>query len=168
MFRRRWLLLLSATAALASAGTQSRNDGLAASTVSAGKRVQVSVEVETLTYESPLRGQVWGCDDCGGGTRVSDARTTHVTKLDLREGKKQIIVPLSAYADLGNPTAITFRKEAKGLVFVIEGGDTTIGHGYEASFFLETGAIMRRRVVLKGDPNESWEETRYARPTTLD
>jgi hypothetical protein len=123
--------------------------------------------VDTLTEDSALRRRVWGCDDCGE-QNISYARTTRVVGLDVREGGLRIAVPLSASMDLGNPRQVKFRKYAKGLVFTIEGGDTTIGHGYEAAFFVEAGAIVRRRVVSTVFPDRAWEDTRYSRPTDLD
>ena len=168
--RSKWQLLslcvgLAAVAGSAQVGTH--RGRVAASTVSGGKRVEVVASVDTLGDEDPMRRQVWGCDDCGEQNE-SFARTTRVVGLDVRDEGSRLLVPLSGYADLGNPRAIKFRRYAKGLIFTIEGGDTTIGHGYEASFFIEAGAIVRRRVVSTVFPNDVWEETRWARPANLD
>jgi len=165
--RRQVVLIACATALVATTaltGASGSRGRIQASTVLGGKRVEVVVRVDTLSDTSERRGQVWGMDDLALAMR----RTTVVGALGVRVAGAELVVPLSSYADLGNPTRIRFRTYPKGFLFAIEGGDTTIGHGYEASVFVEDGAIVRRRVVSTVFPQDAWEESRYGRPKNLD
>ena len=117
--------------------------------------IEVIVDVTLQDRSAEWADRMWGTDE---GFRL----TRHVGTLTIRWAKSEVFVPLSAYADLGQPESVEFVRVGKGASFVIRGGETSTG--YSAQFFVEKGILVRRRVSLGEFKDEVWEETRYSGP----
>lgn len=127
-------------------------------TLRSGETVQVIVVVGLQEPASPWAERMWGSDEGSPTTR-------HVIDLRIVWADSVVWVPLSAYADLGQPQSLEFGKAAKGVCFIVRGGETATG--YEASFFVDKGVLVRRR-VHDGEFHEFFEETHYSGPVKTD
>ena len=123
--------------------------------LSRGDTLRVTVTVVLQDTSVLWANRMWG-----GGEE--DRLTRHVGTIEVTRHGKQVWIPLSAYADLGQPRTLDFLSVTQGLGFVIRGGET--GTGYEARFYLKKGALSRRRVELGELRDDVWEETRYSPP----
>ena len=78
----------------------------------------------------------------------------------MRNGKK-ILIPLSAYADLGNPTEVYLKKlPSHGFRLILQGGDAA--GSYRAILDFKEDEIFHRKVVSGEFPKEVWEETVFS------
>jgi hypothetical protein len=124
---------------------------------SLGKKdsVVVVVTVASQDTSSVWSGRMWGGEQ-------SEPTARHVAEIKIAWTDSAVWVPLSAYADLGDPRSIEFVEAAKGISFTVRGGDTSTY--YAAQFFVERGVLKRRRVSLAEFPDEIWQETTYSGP----
>lgn len=84
-----------------------------------------------------------------------------VGALEVKLGGMPLFVPLSAFADLGNPrtVSIELHKEKGRFAVVLTGGDAA--NSYSATLDFKDGHL-NERVVRHGEfPEESWEKTIY-------
>lgn len=94
-----------------------------------------------------------------GGDRGESARRI-ITRIGVRVGKAPQYLPLSAYADLGDPTRVYLQPLPKAhFRLVIHGSDA--GGAYTAYFYFRQGNLVHRKVVSGEFPSEVWEDTRY-------
>ena len=162
----RWVAMLLAMPLILSASTPARGEvqplivgvNRMSYRVTSRKLLEVRVTVAPLPADSLVRSTVWGAYE-------SLPAETQVRQLEIRLADTTVWVPRSAYADLGNPRWVKLQPYAKGLCFTLNGGDGITG--YDAYFFIEHGALRRRRVEMGEFPKESWEETTYAWPAVL-
>ena len=117
--------------------------------------VVVVVQVDRQDTTSVWSGRMWGGEEWSPVAR-------HIGELKIAWADSAVWVPLSAYADLGDPRSVEFVKASKGISFVVRGGDTSTY--YAARFFVERGVLKRRRVSLAEFPDEIWQETTYSGP----
>lgn len=81
---------------------------------------------------------------------------------------KKVLVPLSAYCDLGNPYEVSFESEEDQFTLRIIGGHTATA--YEAELVFEQlpntdylrNRIRYRKVSLMEASDEVWEKTEYS------
>jgi hypothetical protein len=125
----------------------------------------ISVDVEKNTIKASLSvtplpkdyiyrtAFMWGGDD-------SQAPKSIVESISIVKGKKRIFVPLSAYADLGDPKKALLQPKGHGFQLVIIGGDAA--GSYKAFFDFDNDEIKSRKVVSGEFPKDVWEETKFS------
>ncbi|MBI4378660.1 MAG: hypothetical protein HY578_06155 [Nitrospinae bacterium] len=125
-----------------------------------GLPIKIIVRTTKYSPSFPYRkGFGWGADTVPNNPAPSYPQSV-ITSVDLKAGKEDIFVPLSAYGDLANPRTISFEITQKGFRLIVNGGDA--GTSYEAVLDFE-GEHIKRRKVLDGEfPIEVWEETVYS------
>ena len=125
--------------------------------INAGTPDAVSVSVTTVgtpknyVYEKAF---MWGGDEGISPKRI-------IETINVVKNKQRFFIPLSAYADLGNPMHISLEAlSAHRFRLVIVGGDAA--GAYKASLEFKNYEISRRKVVSGEFPKEVWEETRFS------
>jgi hypothetical protein len=110
----------------------------------------------TYPYEKAF---LWGGDYFGEKKIIMPKSI--ISKIDIKVRNEKIIVPLSAYSDLGNPKLVLFERTKQGFKLIIEGvgGEET---AYKAILEFSGENIQRRRVMLKLFSQEVWQETVYS------
>lgn len=84
-----------------------------------------------------------------------------VASFTIEAGKKDIVLPLSAFADLADPYTISIEKKSKnGFDIKLLGSETS--EAYEALFHFEGDHLKLRKVKNLEFPDEAWEETVYS------
>lgn len=97
---------------------------------------------------------MWGGDEFEPPRRI-------IRTIILTRNSQNLYVPLSAYADLGDPTHITLDRFHKhGFRLTIIGGDAA--GSYRAYLNFKGDEIISKKVVSGEFPNEAWEETNYS------
>jgi hypothetical protein len=94
----------------------------------------------------------------GGGE--AEPPTLLIESIDVTSAGERIYVPLSAFADLGNPKKASIEVSGDGFQVLIIGGDA--GGAYDARLTFEGSWLIQRRVASREFPDEAWEVTRYA------
>ena len=156
-----WLLalimLFSSLVESSFAAVANFEEGVAKASMVLGASDLVSVSVETI--ESPKghvysKAYMWGGDETSPPKRIIKAITV------LRNGQI-FFIPLSAYADLGNPREISLEKLPKhGFRLILSGGDAA--GSYNAMLDFKKNEISRRKVTSGEFPKEVWEETVFS------
>lgn len=121
-------------------------------------RVTLHVRVTTTKVGPafPFRdGFMWGGDGPERPRCVIDLIT-------IRAGASPVFVPLSAYADLGDPGDLKVLPAPGrfGFALMIRGGDAA--GAYEATLTFRDNEIRRRRVTSGEFPQQVWQDTRYS------
>jgi len=118
-----------------------------------GMPVAIVLRAEAPSTGFPfVRGYRWG-------TEVSSPEAV-VTGLEIKVGKGEVFVPLSAYADLANPSSVRMDLASLPYRLHIRGGDASVA--YEAQLIFTRRFVVRRRVANLSFPESAWEETRYS------
>lgn len=112
--------------------------------------IKRSNKSSSYPYKKPL---MWGGDNFYYPSVV-------ISEIVLIVGKEEILLPFSAYSDLGNPREVTLEIKEKQLIINILGGETACS--YSATLIFENGDIVRRKVCNGELPEEVWEETVYS------
>lgn len=107
--------------------------------------VPVSKTLERMGYR-------WGGEDL-------EPPKTLVSHLTAAIRGQDVFIPLSAFADLGNPHTVEVKMTKLGFDILISGGDASAS--YHARLAFDKSALVRRRVQHGEFKNEAWEETRY-------
>ncbi len=125
-----------------------------------GTSVKIEVRSKKLMPKYPYeRAFLWGGDMMGKDKVIMPK--TIISMVDIKVGNESVLVPLSAYSDLGNPYQILFEKTKRGFRLIIEGEGGT-DTSYKAVLEFSDDNIQRRKVVLGVFPQEVWEETVYS------
>jgi len=118
--------------------------------------VEVRVSVANVQESQPCKAAAswrWGAENRCPKTLIST--------LEVKADDKSIFVPISAFADLGNPRTVTIEpgKDKDRFAVVIVGGDAAISYSARLEF---KNNFLTKRLVMHGEfPAESWEETIY-------
>ena len=78
----------------------------------------------------------------------------------VRSGNESVFIPLSAFADLGNPRDIRIENYGgKSFGIVLTGGDAATSYTAKLEF---VNNLLAERTVRHGEfPEEAWEKTQY-------
>jgi len=95
----------------------------------------------------------WGGDE-------SSIPKRFVTAIEVKVGSERLIVPFSAYSDLGNPYQASLEKMKRGFKIILKGGDAA--GSYTAELVFSKVNIQRRKVTHGEFPDEVWQETTYS------
>ena len=118
--------------------------------------VAIKTAVVTTAYSKAMpygRNTLWWGAE-------STVPKTIVSTIEVQLGQKKLLVPLSAYGDLCNPTKASVTSTKRGFNITIHGGDAAAS--YEAVLVFEDGLIRRRKVASMEFPDTAWEETTYS------
>jgi hypothetical protein len=149
-------LLISFSAESAFALDANFATGIAKASLALGASDSVSVLVETIEPSSDFaysKAYAWGGDETTPPKKIIKTITV------LKNGQN-LFIPLSAYADLGNPNKISLSKLPRGFRLTISGGDAA--GSYDARLDFKKNEISRRRVASGEFPKEVWEETTFS------
>jgi hypothetical protein len=125
-----------------------------------GTTVKVAVRTGKLSPTYPYKDAfMWG-GDMRGRDEIIMPKTV-ITEMNIQIGNEKIIVPLSAYSDLGNPYLVSLVKEVRGFRLIIKGRGGT-GTSYKAVLEFHGVDIQHRKVILSIFPDEVWQETTYS------
>lgn len=125
-----------------------------------GTPIKVKVQKMNLSPDYPYKHAfMWGGDMRGEGEVLMPK--TAISAMDVRIGKEKILVPLSAYSDLGNPYQVSLEKADRRFKLIIAGRGGT-ATSYKAVLEFDDENIQRRKVTLSVFPDEVWEETVYS------
>jgi hypothetical protein len=151
------VLLLSFSVQPSFAVDTTFEEGVAKVSMALGASDLVSVAVETIEPPSDYayrKAYMWGGDETSPPKKIIKAIAA------LRNGQA-VFVPLSAYADLGNPRKLSLEKlPANGFRLIVSGGDAA--GSYKAMLDFKKNEISRRKVVSGEFPKEVWEETTFS------
>lgn len=117
----------------------------------------VSVSVETI---EPPDGYAYSKAYMWGGDETSPPKKI-IKSITVLRNDQIIFIPLSAYADLGNPRKIILEKlPSHGFRLIIRGGDAA--GSYSAMLDFNKNEISHRKVVSNEFPKEVWEVTTFS------
>lgn len=125
---------------------------LSAASGQIGVKVLVAPLGESVRCRSALSWR-WGAEGACPATVVGG--------VEVKVGPHAAFVPLSAFADLGNPRRVKIEeREGKGrFAVILQGGDAAISYKAELEFRMD---VLLERVVRHGEfPAEAWEKTTY-------
>ena len=132
-------------------------EGIAKASMALGASDLVSVSIEAV---EPPNGYVFSKAYMWGGDEASPPKKIIKVITVLRNGQT-IFIPLSAYADLGDPRKIILAKlPAHGFRLIINGGDAAGSYGAMLDF--KKSDIFHRKVVSGEFPKQVWEETTFS------
>jgi len=84
--------------------------------------IKIIVRKITLTRQYPYKNALmWGGD-------VSVFPKNVIAAIDVRIGNEKIIVPLSAFCDLGDPHHASLEKAERGFKLIVSGGDAAVSY----------------------------------------
>lgn len=118
--------------------------------------MRVRVSVVNLEESQPCKAAAswrWGAENRCPKTLIS--------AFEVKADDKSIFVPISAFADLGNPRTVRIEpgKDKGNFAVVIVGGDAATSYSARLEF---KNNFLAKRLVKHGEfPEESWEETIY-------
>lgn len=113
----------------------------------------------TVATEPMPRDYLYRHRTMWGGHRGDSARRI-ITRIAVHIGSTSQYIPLSAYADLGDPAQVYLEPISDGRFrLVIHGSDA--GGAYTAFFYFKQGDLDHRRVVSGEFPSQVWEDTHY-------
>ena len=148
------ILLLAALGCWASSVATEFTNGTAQveRTLPDGRVVKATVTSRAYTqgtlYEAPLW---WGAETAPPRSVVSNVQ--------VEVGDHVYFIPLSAFADLANPTDVTISFDDS-VQIVIRGGEASTA--YEAVLYFGDNTISKRRVFHREFPEDTWEATEYS------
>ena len=142
---------------VSSCSAQARNGATNDNEISAELgQVSVKVLVKSLPKLQPCDAASswrWGVENA--------CPRTIIGSVTIKAFGKPLFVPLSAFADLGNPrnVKVESRKEKESFAVILKGGDAATSYSAILEF---RNNILSERVVRHGEfPDESWEKTIY-------
>jgi hypothetical protein len=131
--------------------------GVAKASLALGASDLASVSVGII---EPQHGYIYAKAYMWGGDETSPPKTV-INAITVLRNSQKVFIPLSAYADLGNPRNISLeRLAAHGFRLTISGGDAA--GSYTAILDFHKTAISRRKVVSGEFPKEVWEQTIFS------
>lgn len=119
-------------------------------------QVSAKVTVTLIPISQPCKAAAswrWGAENT--------CPRSVVGALEVKVGGKSIFIPLSAFADLGNPRNVNIEsgKGKNRFAIVLNGGDAATS--YTARFDFKDN-ILSERIVRHGEfPDQAWEKTTY-------
>jgi hypothetical protein len=119
-------------------------------------QVKVRVLVTSVQEPQPCKAASswrWGAENT--------CPKTFISALEIKMEDKPIFIPISAFADLGNPRTVRIEpcNEKHCFVVTIVGGDAATSYSARLEF---KNNLLNKRLVRHGEfPKESWEETIY-------
>jgi hypothetical protein len=158
----RWLLcqfafLFSFSIAPSFAADTTFEGGIAKASIALGASDSVNASVETTeppTNYAYSKAYMWGGDD------TTRPKTIIKAIIVVRNGQT-LFIPLSVYADLGNPLKISLEKlPPHGFRLIIRGGDAA--GAYKAMLDFNQRDIYHRKVLSGEFPKEVWEDTTFS------
>jgi hypothetical protein len=143
------ILLILVTSGRASSFTLEKDDTQLDADLADGNHIKLEVKTRTtpdcFVY---AHSYDWGGNPSAGTPRI------------VYESGTRTYVPLSAYADLGDPRSASLSiSGADTFTLTIIGGGT--GDAYTATFWFRDGNITRKTIVSSEFPDEVWEQTTY-------
>ncbi len=119
--------------------------------------LSVKCFIKVIKYSADMsHNRCWGSD-------WSDPRTV-IGELKIWINNKEIIVPLSSYADLSNINWASLKDVHEGYRLHIKGGDAA--SSYDATIDFDEIGLFGREVHNGEEPKVDWEKTIYSRDTT--
>ena len=150
-------LLLSFSVGPSFAVNTNFEEGVAKASMVLGVSDLVSVTIETIELPNGYaysKAYMWGGDETFPPKKI-------IRAIAVLKNGEPIFIPLSAYADLGNPRKISLKKlPSHGFRLIISGGDAA--GSYNATLDFNKNEISRRKVVSGEFPKEVWEETTFS------
>ncbi len=126
-------------------------------TLPGSKKLPVTCTIEVVKYSSDMvRNGWWGI---GGSYAPEDSPKSVISSITFLIGKKEILSPLSSFADLANPQWAKVQKIAKGYRLVIAGGDGAFSYSVTVDF--NNDSVTRRTVTGGQVPGKPSETTQY-------
>jgi len=135
-----------------------KSEGSTELMLSAASRLTVRVAIGQISLSAayPYKDALlWGGD-------VGEPPQTVVSSLLVKANDETIVVPLSAYSDLGNVKTGSLDATKDGFALNLHGGDTAVS--YDATLIFEHGYLKSRTVSLRELPEERREKTSYTFP----
>lgn len=119
-----------------------------------GQLVRVLISQGPVSDSVPSKSAlVWGGD-------VGRQPKTVVTSLQVACDNVPVVVPLSAYNDLGDVKFASLAPVSSGFVLNIHGGSTAAA--YDAQLTLSCAHLISRSVQHREFPEQRWERTQYS------
>ena len=121
------------------------------------KSGQISVNATKSTFSESFECKAasswrWGAENKCPGSYISSM----VVNID----NNPVFIPLSAFADLGNPREIRMETYTeKRFAIILIGGDAATS--YTAKLDFSNGVLIERMVSNNEFPDNAWEKTRY-------
>lgn len=117
--------------------------------------IKSSIEIIDLDIHYPYTNSyMWGGDEKNAPKRI-------IKKIRVEVNKENIFIPLSSYADLGDPKKFVLEKTSGDKFrLTISGGDAA--GSYTAVFDFKKREILRRKVSSGEFPKNVWEETKFS------
>lgn len=124
-------------------------------TLGASDSVTATIEVTGVTKDYPYsKAYTWGGDEDSPPKRI-------IKDVSVMRNGRSIYIPLSAYADLGDPSQILLEKlSSKRFRLVINGGDAA--GSYSAMLDFSGNKIYSKKVVSNEFPKHVWEKTIFS------
>jgi len=140
--------------------TSIRKPGVHEFSLQASGKVILKCYIRVVSYSSIMgsRERGWGNDSLSLPTR------TIIGEIRLWANQREVMVPLSCYADLTNPGQANLLGTMQGYRLVIKGGDGAFG--YDAKIDFSEIQVFRRAVHSGEFPDADWEMTTYSKVDT--
>ena len=99
----------------------------------------------------------WGAGYNGPGEVYPAA--TLIQRIRFWKSKQQVVVPLSAFSDLGDCHTVHLKAAGRTCIIQLNGGDASIG--WSATITVKSGRVVRREVHDGEFPDRFYEVTQY-------
>ena len=118
---------------------------------------QIKVYVTKSTYPDSMECKSasswrWGAEN--------KCPNFYISEMLVSRDDETIFIPLSAFADLGNPKDVKVESHSKdGFSVVVIGGDAATSYTARLEF---NKSVLVEKIVRHGEfPDEAWEKTKY-------
>jgi hypothetical protein len=150
-----WLVTVTAGAYSAQTLQKINQSGCTKLELSVKNEKPVNAEIcsAQVTEAYPYKGAfLWGGD-------VGELPGSVVISIHVFADDKNILVPLSAYSDLGDVHYASLEASDKGFSLNLHGGETATG--YDAKLEFENGHLVSRDIESREFPQQVKETTKY-------
>ena len=117
--------------------------------------VHVSIKLTAMPNDYVYRQlYMWGGDETSPPKKI-------IKSISILRNGQSLFIPLSAYADLGDPREISLGKlTLREFTLIISGGDAA--GSYSATLTFKNNELAKRNVKSSEFPQEVWEETTFS------
>src|ERR1035437_5082531 len=151
MYRRCILLLISAIVAFYSVSCLATeadvSEHITKVDIGNGTTAVTVITAEMQTSYIYKKAFTWGGD-------IDSPPKSIIANIIVSENKQNVFVPLSAYADLGDPRHIELKSSDGGYQLRIVGGDAA--GSYTAILTFNSHGITHRKVISGEFPEDAW------------
>ena len=118
---------------------------------------KLAIRLTVAPYKPHLKGEV--IDDSWWGATPEEPPKVVLRAISMSIGSQKIAFPQSSYAYIADPWSLDVSVEKAKVRLVIRGSDA--GAAYIATFTVENGRLVEKKIQSSEFPDAIYETTRY-------